>query len=52
VCDQKMIEVNAITTVSFFCPNNCMQIGPTVYAMSSQQQIDEDYNQARQARRL
>jgi YesN/AraC family two-component response regulator len=51
VCDRKMIEVNAITTVSFFCPNNCMQIGPTVYALSSQEQIDEDYNKARQARR-
>jgi len=48
VCDRKMIEVNSLNTVSFFCPQNCMQIGPIVYALASQQNFDEDYARARQ----
>ena len=47
VCDCKMIEVNSINTVSFYCPNSCMQIGPVVYALATQQQFDEDYARAR-----
>lgn len=47
VCDRKMIEVNSLNTVSFFCPQNCMQIGPVVYALASQQIFDEDYAQAK-----
>lgn len=47
VCDQKMIEVNSLNTVSFFCPKNCMQIGPVVYALASQQHFDEDYARAK-----
>ena len=46
-CDRKMIEVNSINTVSFYCPSNCMQIGPVVYALLSQQQLDEDYAKAK-----
>ena len=46
-CDRKMIEVNSINTVSFYCPSNCMQIGPVVYALLSQQQLDEDYARAK-----
>lgn len=48
VCDQKMIEVNSMNTVSFYCRKNCMQIGPVVYALASQQHFDEDYERARQ----
>lgn len=47
ICDQKMIEVNSINTVSFYCPNSCMQIGPVVYALATQQQFDEDYARSR-----
>ena len=47
VCDSKMIEVNSLNTVSFYCPNGCMQIGPVVYALASQQHFDEDYARAR-----
>ena len=47
VCDTKMIEVNSLNTVSFFCPQNCMQIGPVVYALASQQHFDEDYARAK-----
>ena len=47
VCDSKMIEVNSLNTVSFYCPNGCMQIGPVVYALATQQHFDEDYDRAR-----
>jgi CheY-like chemotaxis protein len=47
VCDSKMIEVNSLNTVSFYCPNGCMQIGPVVYALATQQHFDEDYVRAR-----
>lgn len=47
VCDRKMIEVNSLNTVSFYCPVGCMQIGPVVYALASQQHFDEDYARAR-----
>jgi two-component system, chemotaxis family, chemotaxis protein CheY len=46
VCDSKMIEVNSLNTVSFYCPAGCMQIGPVVYALASQQHFDEDYARA------
>ena len=46
VCDQKMVEVNLINTVSFCCPNGCMTIGPLVYALVSQSEFDEDYKKA------
>ena len=42
-----MIEVNSLNTVSFYCPVGCMQIGPVVYALASQQHFDEDYARAR-----
>jgi CheY-like chemotaxis protein len=47
VCANKMIEVNSLNTVSFYCPNGCMQIGPVVYALATQQHFDEDYDRAR-----
>lgn len=47
VCEQKMIEVNSLNTVSFFCPAGCMQIGPVVYALATQQHFDEDYARAK-----
>jgi CheY-like chemotaxis protein len=50
VCDKKMIEVNSLNTVSFFCPQSCMQIGPVVYALASQQNFDEDYARTKQGR--
>ena len=50
VCDRKMIEVNSLNTVSFFCPQNCMQIGPVVYALASQQHFDEDYVRAKRSK--
>ena len=47
VCDRKMIEVNSLNTVSFYCPVGCMQIGPVVYALATQQHFDEDYARVR-----
>ena len=47
VCDSKMIEVTSLNTVSFYCHKGCMQIGPVVYALATQQHFDEDYARAR-----
>lgn len=46
VCDSRMIEVNLTNTVSFFCPNNCMTIGPLVNALATQTELDADYEKA------
>lgn len=45
-CDAKMIEMNLINTVSFFCPNKCMTIGPLMNVLVNQKELDEDYEQA------
>lgn len=47
-CDQEMVEVNAIQTVSFICPNKCMRIGPLPAALISQTELENDYQRAKQ----
>ncbi|WP_346355379.1 response regulator [Azotosporobacter soli] len=47
-CDQQMIEVNAIHTVDFVCPNKCMRIGPLPAALIQQAELDADYEKAKQ----
>lgn len=49
-CDCKMIEVDLINTVQFYCPNGCMTIGPLMNPLVSQRELDEDYEKARQKR--
>lgn len=49
-CDAKMIEMNLINTVSFFCPHKCMTIGPIMNVLVNQNELNEDYNMARQKR--
>jgi|GEM_PF-831249 len=46
ICDRKMIGVNLINTVGFFCPNNCMKIGPLANALVTQNELDKDYEKA------
>ena len=48
VCGREMIEVDTTTTITFYCPSLCMQIGPTVNFLVSQQQLDEDFAKAKQ----
>lgn len=48
VCDREMIEVDTTTTITFYCPRLCMQIGPTVNFLVSQAQLDEDFAKAKQ----
>ena len=50
VCDSEMIEVSLMNTVSFYCPNNCMQLGPIVHALASQSELDKDYEAAKHKR--
>lgn len=50
ICDHRMIEVDWINTVGFFCPNNCMKIGPLPTILVTQTELDEDYAKAMQKR--
>lgn len=50
ICDRKMIEVNLINTVQFYCPKRCMTIGPLMNPLVSQRELDEDYEKAKQKR--
>ncbi len=46
-CDRQMIEVNAIHTVDFICPDRCMKIGPFPAALIRQEELDDDYEKAK-----
>lgn len=48
-CDSAMIAVNLVNTVSFFCPNGCMMIGPIVHALATQDELDKEYAAAKKA---
>ena len=47
VCDQKMVEVNAKDTVSFYCPQNCMKLGPWPTVLVTQNELDRAYGKAK-----
>lgn len=47
VCDKEMIEVDHVHTVHFFCPNHCMQIGPLMKVLATQEELDKDYQKAK-----
>ena len=47
VCSQKMIEVNSSDLVSFYCPQNCMKLGPWSNVLVNQAELDEEYEKAR-----
>ncbi|WP_371380365.1 response regulator [Sporomusa aerivorans] len=47
VCDQKMVEVNAKDTVSFYCPKNCMVLGPWPTVLVTQNELDRTYGKAK-----
>ncbi|VBB08573.1 Hypothetical protein LUCI_3851 [Lucifera butyrica] len=47
VCDQKMIEVNAKDMVSFYCPKNCMKLGPWPTVLVNQNELDRVYGKAK-----
>ena len=51
LCDREMVEINSIDTTSFFCPNNCMKIGPVPNILVTQSELDNDYEKARKAPR-
>jgi len=51
ICNHEMIEVNLINTLIFYCPNNCMQIGPLANALVTQQELDKDYEDAVRGRK-
>ncbi|MDR3566068.1 MAG: response regulator [Negativicutes bacterium] len=46
VCDSEMIEVDLVNTISFYCSNQCMQIGPLVKVLITQEELDHDYESA------
>jgi two-component system chemotaxis response regulator CheY len=52
ICDSKMIELSLTNTVSFFCPRNCMTIGPLVYALANQEELTRDYEIAMKNRNI
>ena len=47
VCDQKMVEVNAKDTVSFYCPKHCMKLGPWPTVLVTQNELDRTYGKAK-----
>ncbi|WP_051296558.1 response regulator [Anaeroarcus burkinensis] len=47
VCSQQMIEVNSGDLVSFYCPQNCMKLGPWSNVLVSQAELDKDYEKAK-----
>ncbi|WP_346352965.1 response regulator [Azotosporobacter soli] len=47
VCDAKMVEVDSIDMVSFFCPQTCMKIGPLSNVLVTQAELDQDYAAAK-----
>ncbi|MDR3562129.1 MAG: response regulator [Negativicutes bacterium] len=50
ICDSEMIEVDLVNTISFYCPNSCMQVGPSFKVLVTQKDLDEDYESAKQKR--
>jgi CheY-like chemotaxis protein len=51
VCGKEMLEVANTGIVTFFCPGQCMEIGPLMSALVSQEQLDKDYQAAREKSR-
>lgn len=47
VCDQKMVEVNEKDLVSFYCPKNCMKLGPWPTVLVNQNELDRVYGKAK-----
>ncbi|WP_188397957.1 response regulator [Sporomusa sp. GT1] len=47
VCGQKMVEVNAMDIVSFYCPRNCMKLGPWSIVLVNQSELDRIYGEAK-----
>jgi len=47
VCGQKMVEVNAMDMVSFYCPRNCMKLGPWSIVLVKQSELDRIYGEAK-----
>ncbi|SDD73381.1 response regulator [Sporomusa acidovorans] len=52
VCGQKMVEVNAMDVVSFYCPQNCMKLGPWSIVLVNQSQLDRAYGEAKRLEAL
>lgn len=50
VCDQKMVEVNAMDLVSFYCPRNCLKLGPWSTVLVTQNELDRAYGEAKRLR--
>ena len=47
ICSQKMIEVNSSDLVSFYCPQNCMKLGPWSNVLVNQAELDKEYEKAK-----
>lgn len=47
VCSQKMIEVNSSDLVSFYCPQNCMKLGPWSNVLVNQADLDNEYEKTK-----
>jgi CheY-like chemotaxis protein len=47
VCDQKMVEVHTKDMVSFYCPQNCMKLGPWPTVLVNQNELDRAYGKAK-----
>lgn len=38
-----MVEIDSIDMIIFFCPKNCMRIGPVSNVLLTQEELDNDY---------
>ena len=47
ICSQQMIEVNSGDLVSFYCPQNCMKLGPWSNVLVNQAELDQEYEKAK-----
>nr|WP_320145491.1 response regulator [uncultured Anaeromusa sp.] len=47
ICSQQMIEVNSSDLLSFYCPQNCMKLGPWSNVLANQADLDKEYEKAK-----